>query len=334
MTAVGARRRSMVMISASHLTKVFGSITAVDDVSFEVGAGEIVGFLGPNGAGKTTAMRILAGVFPPTSGTASIAGHDVLDDPMEARRAIGYFPEYAPFYPDLSVGQYLHYVGRLKGLRSPRRRAAVGRVLASCGLEGVRRRLVGHLSKGYRQRVGLAQALLGDPPVLILDEPTVGLDPEQVVEIRSLISALGSTRAILLSSHILSEVEAVCSRVVVLNRGRMVGEGTPEDLTATLGAHHRVVVTVEAPQAAVLEMLGGVDGISRVAPGADARTVVADVEDGEAGRRALAEAIQERGWTILELRHEPLPLEEIFLRLVHRSQTSPSDPSSRIVVDE
>ena len=307
------------MITARNLTKVFGAVTAIEDVSFHVAAGEIVGFLGPNGAGKTTAMRILTGVFPPTSGRAAIAGHDVLDEPMEARRAIGYFPEYAPFYPDLSVEQYLHFVGRLKRLDRPARRAGVDRVLGSCGLRAVARRLVGKLSKGYRQRVGLAQALLGDPPVLILDEPTAGLDPEQVVGIRSLIAELGATRAVLLSSHILSEVEAVCSRVIVLNRGRVVGEGSPAALTAQLGARQRVFVRVDAPQAQVLELvqaIAAIAGVMRVGlDGGDAAAVVAEVGDG-AARRTIAELIHARGWTILELRHEPLSLEEIFLRLV------------------
>jgi ABC-2 type transport system ATP-binding protein len=310
------------MITASKLTKVFGTVTAIRDVSLHVGAGEIVGFLGPNGAGKTTTMRILAGIFPPTSGTATIAGHDVLDDPMEARRAIGYFPEYAPFYPDLTVEQYLHFVGRLKRLGRAARRAGVTRVLGSCGLEAVARRLVGKLSKGYRQRVGLAQALLGDPPVLILDEPTVGLDPEQVVGIRSLIAELGATRAVLLSSHVLSEVEAVCSRVVVLNKGRVVGEGTPESLTAMLGARHRVIVRVDAGRAHVLDALGRLAGVQGVRPANDGGSVIAEV-DGDPGRRAVAEAIRARGWTILELRHEPLPLEEIFLRLVRHGQEGP-----------
>jgi ABC-2 type transport system ATP-binding protein len=314
------------MITASGLTKVFGTVTAIEDVSFHVAAGEIVGFLGPNGAGKTTAMRILAGVFPPTSGRASVAGHDVLDEPMEARRAIGYFPEYAPFYPDLSVAQYLHYVGRLKRLDGRARRAAVDRVLVSCGLEAVAGRLVGKLSKGYRQRVGLAQALLGDPPVLILDEPTAGLDPEQIVGIRALIAELGATRAVLLSSHILSEVEAVASRVVVLSKGRVVGEGSPEALTAMLGARHRVTLRIGAPSAQVLAVVQGVAGVARAClelDGGDAATVIAEVDD-DAGWRAVAETVQARGWTILELRREPLSLEEIFLRLVSgRTEAQP-----------
>jgi len=307
------------MITASNLTKVFGTVTAIDDVSFHVSAGEVVGFLGPNGAGKTTTMRILAGIFPPTRGAASIAGHDVLADAMEARRRVGYFPEYAPFYPDLSVEQYLRFVGCLKRIARRRRGSAVADVLTSCGLEEVARRLIGKLSKGYRQRVGLAQALLGDPPVLILDEPTIGLDPEQVVEIRRLIASFGGTRAVLFSSHILSEVEAVCSRVVVLNAGRVIAEGTPEALTAKLGAQQRIIVRVDAPRAAVLEALAEVEHIRTVEPGPDALRIVAETDDCEAGCRALAEAVQARGWTLLELRHEPLPLEQIFLRLVRRS---------------
>jgi ABC-2 type transport system ATP-binding protein len=311
------------MIVARNITKVFGAVTAVADVSFAVAAGEIVGFLGPNGAGKTTTMRILAGIFPPTSGTASIAGHDVVDAPMAARSAIGYFPEYAPFYPDLSVAQYLHFVGRLKRLGRAARRDGVGRVLAQCGLEHVSRRRVGTLSKGYRQRVGLAQALLGDPPVLILDEPTIGLDPEQVVGIRALVASLAGERAVLLSSHILSEVEAVCTRVIVLNRGRVVGEGTPATLGAALGVRHRLVVAVDAPQPEVLRVLDGVAAVIEARPGPDARRVVADVTDVDVASRAVAQAFQARGWTITELRHDALPLEEIFLHLVHRSEGSP-----------
>jgi ABC-2 type transport system ATP-binding protein len=312
------------MIVASHLSKVFGAVTAIDDVSFHVDAGEVIGFLGPNGAGKTTTMRILAGIFPPTTGVAQIAGHDVLAEPMAARRAIGYFPEYAPFYPDLSVMQYLGFVGRMKQLGRRERRASVERVLASCGLEAVAGRLVGKLSKGYRQRVGLAQALLGDPPVLILDEPTIGLDPEQVVDIRTLIKSFAGDRAVLFSSHVLSEVEAVCSRIVVLNRGRVVAEGTPASLTAALGGRHRIIVRVDAPRESVLSVLGTVAGVHSAEPGTDPLQIVAETDDGEAGSRALAQAIQEHGWTMLELRYEPLPLEEIFLRLVHRSRESRS----------
>jgi ABC-2 type transport system ATP-binding protein len=320
----GIIRARRAMIEAAHLTKVFGAVTAIEDVGFHVATGEVVGFLGPNGAGKTTTMRILAGVFPPTAGDARIAGHSVIDAPMAARRAVGYFPEYAPFYPDLSVEAYLHFVGRLKRLRRRERRAAVGAVLERCGLVPVAGRLVGKLSKGYRQRVGLAQALLGDPPVLILDEPTIGLDPEQVTEIRTLIRSLRGTRAVLLSSHILSEIEAICSRVIVLNRGRVLAEGTPEVLMAALGARHRLVLRVDGPRSAVLEALAAVHGVRQVAPGPDPLGVVAELENGEAGGRAVARTLAARGWPVLEMRYEPLPLEEIFLRLVRRAAEPPS----------
>jgi ABC-2 type transport system ATP-binding protein len=223
------------MLEVRDVTKRFGRVEAVGGISFSVGEGEIVGFLGPNGAGKTTTMRILAGIFPPTTGEVRVAGHDPQDDPLACRRAVGYFPEHAPHYPELSVRGYLRFVARAKRLPRATRTAAVSRVLTACGLDTVAHRRVGTLSKGYRQRVGLAQALCGDPPILILDEPTIGLDPAQVVEIRDLVRGLRGTRTVLFSSHILSEVEALCERIVVIARGRIVGEGTPAELGARLG---------------------------------------------------------------------------------------------------
>jgi ABC-2 type transport system ATP-binding protein len=223
------------MLELREMTKRFGAVRAVDAISFTVRQGEIVGFLGPNGAGKTTTMRILAGIFPPTSGEVRVAGHDALREPLACRRVVGYFPEHAPYYPELSVRGFLRFVARLKGLPRAARGDAVARVLADCGLEGVAHRRVGTLSKGYRQRVGLAQALCGDPPILILDEPTIGLDPAQVVEMRDLVGGLRGSRTVLFSSHILSEVEALCERVIVIAGGRIVGEGTPADLGARLG---------------------------------------------------------------------------------------------------
>jgi len=225
------------MIEVRDLTKRFGRVEAVRGISFTVGRGEIVGFLGPNGAGKTTTMRILAGVFPPTSGEVRIAGADPVREPLRCRRAVGYFPEYAPFYPDLSVAGYLRFVARLKRVPRADRARTVESVLAACGLQAVADRRVGTLSKGYRQRVGLAQALCGDPPILVLDEPTIGLDPAQVVEVRTLVARLRGDRTVFFSSHVLSEVEALCERVVVVARGRVVGEGTPAQLSARLGRH-------------------------------------------------------------------------------------------------
>ena len=302
------------MIEVRDLTKTFGAVEAVRGISFRVEAGEIVGFLGPNGAGKTTTMRILAGIFPPTSGEVRIAGRDPARDPLACRRAVGYFPEYAPFYPDLRVAGYLRFVARMKRLPRAERPRAVAQVLAWCGLEGVARRRVGTLSKGYRQRVGLAQALCGNPPILILDEPTIGLDPEQVVEIRDLVRALGGSRTIFFSSHILSEVEALCERVIVVARGRLVGEGTARELSERVGRRQRVVLRVDGPAEAVAAALAALPGVERVA-----REAAAFVLEGAASAdvaRAAGEAMAARGWTIRELREEMPDLEQIFLRLV------------------
>src|SRR5262249_37201261 len=222
------------MIVAEHLTKRFGSFTAIEDVTFTVAAGEIVGFLGPNGAGKTTTMRILAGVFPPSHGRVSIAGHDVVPDSLRARSVVGYFPERVSVYLDMTVAHYLTYVGEMKGLaRAAARRQAV-EALASCSLEPVANRLIGTLSKGFRQRVCIAQALTGMPRVLILDEPTAGLDPEQVADMRALIRSLQHQRTVILSTHILPEVEATCDRVIIIHRGRVLALDTPANLNRRL----------------------------------------------------------------------------------------------------
>jgi ABC-2 type transport system ATP-binding protein len=259
-------------------------------------------------------MRILAGIFPPSAGEVRIVGRDPLSEPLACRRAVGYFPEYAPFYPDLRVEPYLRFVARLKRIPRAARAAAVAGALAACGLESVAGRRIGTLSKGYRQRVGLAQALCGDPPILILDEPTIGLDPGQVVEIRDLVRGLGGHRTVFFSSHILSEVEALCSRVIVIARGRLVGEGTPAELSARLGRRQRIVVRASGPSAEVSAVLAALPGVERVEPSAGA-FVLEGAIDGDAARVA-GEALQRRGWSILELRCETPDLEEIFLRLV------------------
>ena len=302
------------MIEVRNLSKSFGAVEAVRGISFRVEAGEIVGFLGPNGAGKTTTMRILAGIFPPTSGEVRIAGRNPARDPLACRRAVGYFPEYAPFYPDLRVAGYLRFVARMKRLPRAERARAVAQELAWCRLEGVAGRRVGTLSKGYRQRVGLAQALCGNPPILILDEPTIGLDPEQVVEIRELVRALGGSRTIFFSSHILSEVEALCERVIVVARGRLVGEGTARELSERVGRRQRVVLRVDGPAEAVAAALAALPGVERVAREAAAFVLEAAASADVA--RAAGEAMAARGWTIRELREEMPDLEQIFLHLV------------------
>jgi ABC-2 type transport system ATP-binding protein len=236
--AVAQARGKTPVIEANGLSKRYADVLAVDDVSFSVGKGEVVGFLGPNGAGKTTTMRMLTGFLPPTNGTAVIAGHDIFEDPLAARRSIGYLPEAPPLYPEMSVTSYLQYVARIKDVSRRERRAAVDRALERCALTEVRRRVIGTLSKGFRQRVGLAQAIVHDPTVLILDEPTIGLDPLQIREIRGMIAELAAPEqgeaqhTVILSTHILPEVEAICRRVILLHEGRKVVDAPLEELTA------------------------------------------------------------------------------------------------------
>ncbi|HWP64376.1 MAG TPA: ABC transporter ATP-binding protein [Candidatus Limnocylindria bacterium] len=301
-------------IELRAVSKRFGAVEAVRDLSFTIAAGEIVGFLGPNGAGKTTTLRMLAGVFPPTTGTVRIAGHDPVHEARRCRRAIGYFPEHAPSYPELTVLEYLHFVARAKQLPRSERPHAVDAVLGACGLGDMARRRVGTLSKGYRQRLGLAQALCGDPPILVLDEPTIGLDPSQVVEIRELVRTLRGNRTVLFSSHILSEVEALCERVVVIAGGRLVGEGTAAELGRRLGARRRVIVRLDASPGELASALAQVDGVLGITSRDDAVCIDAALDVDLA--RLVGETALARGWRLRELREEPLALEEIFLQLV------------------
>jgi len=259
-------------------------------------------------------MRMLAGIFPPSHGAVRIAGRDVRAEPLACRRAVGYFPENAPYYPELRVREYLAFVARLKRIPRAAQREAIARVLAACALEPVARRRVGTLSKGYRQRVGLAQALLGDPPILILDEPTIGLDPGQVVEIRELIGGLRGARTVLFSSHILSEVEALCERVIVINQGRLVAQGSPRELARALGARQRVTVRVDAPADAVEPTLAALPGVDRVEQ-RNGGWLVEATGDGPLAHR-VGESMQRHGVIVLELRQETLDLEDIFLELV------------------
>jgi ABC-2 type transport system ATP-binding protein len=308
------------MLEVRDVTKRFGAVEAVTGISFSVFEGEIVGFLGPNGAGKTTTMRMLAGIFPPTTGTVRIAGHDPRRDPLACRRAVGYFPENAPYYPELTVTEYLGFVARLKRIPRTERNAAVGSVLADCGLEHMAHRRVGTLSKGYRQRVGLAQALCGDPPILILDEPTIGLDPQQVVDIRERVRGLRGRRTVLFSSHILTEVEALCERVVVIAGGRLAGEGTPAQLGLQLGRRQRVVLRTDGPEADVVTALASIPGVMIVDHGSGAFVLEASV-DVDLGTM-VGTRVARGGWIVRELRIETLDLEDIFLRLVRREPTA------------
>jgi ABC-2 type transport system ATP-binding protein len=251
------------MISVSHLTKRYGSRTAVDDVTFEVGRGDVVGFLGPNGAGKSTTLRILAGFLGPTDGTVSVAGHDVVVDSYEARRAIGYMPETAPLYPEMRVAEYLGFRAELKGVSRGARLRAIGHAMEQARVLDVANNLIGTLSKGYRQRVGLADALVASPPILILDEPTAGMDPNQIREVRAVVKALGETHTVLLSTHILSEVEATCSRVLVIANGKLVAQGATGDL-ARMRRTSAYLVTVHGAVDAAIAALRGVAGMGGV----------------------------------------------------------------------
>jgi ABC-2 type transport system ATP-binding protein len=308
------------LIRAERLTKSFGGLRAVDQVSFDVNPGEIVGFLGPNGAGKTTTLRLLAGVFPPTSGRATIGGADVVARPLEARRRLGYLPERVALYLDMPVGAFLAYVATMKDVPRAGRAAALDDVLEACGLATVRDRRIGTLSKGYRQRVGLAQALVGAPPALLLDEPTAGLDPEQVAGVRSLVRALGRTRAILFSTHLLAEVELVCDRVVILGRGRVLAEGQPAALAERFRRVSRVIADVDGPADAAMRAIRSMPGVhAATVVGAPTEATVRlqiDTAPGSDLRRQLVQAILGAGCALVEIRSGSVSLEDVFLSLI------------------
>ena len=306
------------MIEVSHLTKKYGGHLAVDDVSFTVEDGQIYGLLGPNGAGKSTIMNILTGYLSATSGQVTVAGHPLPEEADEAKACVGYLPEQPPLYPEMTVGEYLNFVAELKKVPRAQRKEQVLRAARRTGLEKVLPRLIRSLSKGYRQRVGIAQALLGAPQLIILDEPTVGLDPAQVIEIRRLIQELGKTHTVILSSHILSEVQAVCSQVLILSKGHLVAVGAPEQLAGMLDSGSRLHATVLGEGKAVLKAVGEIPGIRRVALESEADGQVTFTAEGvdAADRRAeVSRALSRAGCTVLALAAESRTLEEIFLAL-------------------
>ena len=306
------------MIEVQHLTKRYGPTTAVDDVSFRVERGEVLGFLGPNGAGKTTTMRVLTGYMPPSEGKAVVAGYDVLAQPIEAKRRTGYLPETPPLYPEMTVRDYLAFVARIKGVPRNERKSRVNTVMERTRIADMANRHCAKLSKGYRQRVGLAQAIMHNPDVLILDEPTAGLDPKQINETRKLIKDLGGDHTVILSTHILPEVSQTCHRVVIINKGRVVAVDTPENLTARLRGSETMFVQVDAAGADVGTTLQAVPGVTQVAASETRGTVTSFEINSETGRdvrRDLAAAIVGQGWGLLELRPLRMSLEEIFLHL-------------------
>ena len=309
----------MIEVEVKDLSKAFGPVTAVDGVSFSVNKGEILGFLGPNGAGKTTTMRILTGYMPATSGTAAIAGFDVFNDSLEVRRRIGYLPEAPPLYPDMTVETYLDFVARIKGVPAEKRRARVSDALKKTNIQDKRAELIKRLSRGYKQRVGLAQALVHDPEVIILDEPTVGLDPKQIIEVRHLIKGLAGSHTIILSTHILPEVSMTCDRVVIINKGKVAAVDTPQNLTSRLKGGQRIRVEVQAPEKPLENLLAQIPGAHRVnveQARADGRlTATVETAPGQDIRSQIAARIVEKGWALFELRGVSMSLEDIFLEL-------------------
>ena len=305
------------MIEVQHLTKRYGRVTAVNDVTFRVERGEILGFLGPNGAGKTTTMRILTGFMPATEGKAIVAGFDVFDQPIEAKRRTGYLPETPPLYPDMTVREYLDFVAKIKGVLSADRRQRVNTVMERVRVAEMANRLCSKLSKGYKQRVGLGQAIIHNPDVLILDEPTAGLDPKQIIETRELIKELAGDHTIILSTHILPEVSQTCQRVVIINKGHVVAVDTPDNLTARLRGSETLYVQVDASGDAAAT-LGLVAGVTRVTETDRRDSLVGyevESEHGHDVRRDLARSVVASGWGLLELRPMRMSLEEIFLSL-------------------
>jgi ABC-2 type transport system ATP-binding protein len=306
------------VIEVQHLTKRYGRLTAVDDVSFRVERGEILGFLGPNGAGKTTTMRILTGFMPATDGKAIVAGFDIFDQPIEAKRRTGYLPETPPLYPDMSVVEYLGFVAKIKGVPSGERGSRIKQVMERTRIADVANRQCAKLSKGYRQRVGLAQAIIHNPDVLILDEPTAGLDPKQIIETRELIKELAGDHTIVLSTHILPEVSQTCQRVVIINKGRVVAVDTPDNLTARLRGSATLYVQVDAGDTDAATVLTHVPGVTRVAESERRDGLVGYEVDSETGRdvrRDLARAVVSSGLGLLELRPMRISLEDVFLSL-------------------
>ncbi len=302
------------MIQVSHLTKMYGPRPAIQDLNFDVKKGEIVGFLGPNGAGKSTTMKILTGFMPATSGSASIAGFDVFENPIDVKKNVGFLPETPPVYPEMRVDDYLGFAAELHQIPGSSAKAAVSRAVEKTGLGDVKGRLIGNLSKGYRQRVGLAQALVHNPQVLILDEPTVGLDPKQIIEIRELIKSLGSDHTVILSSHILPEVTATCQRIIVINKGHIVAEDTLEQLTSRLKKGLIYSMTVKKTSADGVEAIRKVHGV-RAVTATGPKLVIEIAPGGPEIRDGIVEAAVSKQMGVLEFSAERVSLEEIFLQL-------------------
>jgi len=317
------------MIDVQQITKRYGQHTAIDRVTFSVAKGEVLAFLGPNGAGKTTTMRILTCFMPPTEGRASVAGYDCLEQSMDVKRRIGYLPETPPVYQELTVQEYLRFVGRLRGLAGAVLTTAMSREIERLGLGSVQHRLIGNLSRGYRQRVGLAQALIHDPPVLILDEPTVGLDPKQIIEIRELIKSLAGSHSVILSTHILPEATAVCQRVVIISGGRIVAEDTPDRLSTRLRHSEKIALTLTRPPGDVQARLRQVDGVLDVHGNGPAGHFLLESHLGKDIREDIARLAVTNNWGLIELKLISMTLEDVFLKLTrHEEELTPGSDAA------
>ncbi len=305
------------MISVDNLSKFYGNVEAVRGISFEVEEGEIIGFLGPNGAGKSTTMKILTGYMPASSGSARIAGFDISQDPLSVQKSLGYLPENNPLYPEMTVKAYLDFSASIKGLSNSKKSNAIGSVIEKCGLENVQSRVIGHLSKGYRQRVGLAQALVNDPPVLLLDEPTSGLDPAQIVEIRNVIKELKGNRTIMLSTHILPEVNMVCDRVVIIHQGKLAAAGELDTLADSMHEKNRTFLSVIGEEDVFSNILKEIEGVENVRlKGIKNGEVHYEIDSVKDMRASLASAVYEKSGKLTEIRKEGITLEEIFMKIV------------------
>lgn len=316
------------MIEVSGLTKTYGNKRGITDISFTINEGEIVGFLGPNGAGKSTTMNVITGYLSATAGAAKVAGIDILENPLEAKKHIGYLPQDPPLYLDMTVEEYLNFIYDIKGVKKEdeSRKAQIDRICEMVGITQVRSRVIGNLSGGYKQRCGLAQALVGDPDVLILDEPTVGLDPKQIIEIRNVIKDLGRNRTIILSTHILQEVSAVCERVLVINNGRLVADDTPTHLSALLTGEHKLEYRIAGPKDKIVGVLRSVDGVKVVTPTIEAEPGAFEylVESAEHldVRKLIFSALSRAGYPVLLLKNQDLSLEDVFIQLTADQKSS------------
>ena len=325
------------MIEVKELTKSYGPTLAVNQVSFEAHAGEVVGFIGPNGAGKTTTMRILTCYLTADAGSATVAGYDVLEHAIDVRKNVGYLPESAPLYADMGVVEYLKFMTEVREIPKSQRKERLRSVVEICGLEGVIQKDIGELSKGYRQRVGLAQSLIHDPPILILDEPTSGLDPSQTIEIRNLIKEIGQEKLVLFSTHILPEVAATCSRILIINRGEIVANGTLEDLISQVQSEDKVHAAIRGSEEAItakLKTLEGIIGFTHVKT--DDEVVIYEITAAEGADNAcetLYQAAVQNGWGLAELRRESVDLEQVFLNFTS-VQSSDSIPATELSREE